>query len=141
MSCIFKRPANSKNKKLITNRRFSSAIFARHRIENTERPRYRLTDRVNIMNPKYFSEVTWCSLLWNQVSWNLLSTISDIFYRQKMPSHQIWLNLVQWPERVECVILTNLKSAVWIVKHDRFWKFKKIWTFRMSKIQIDSKRH
>ena len=40
-----------------------------------------------------------------------------------------------------CVIPTNLKSAVWIVKDDRFWKFKKIWTLRISKIQNDSKRH
>ena len=41
------------------------------------------------------------TVVWKQVSWNLLSTISDVFYCQNLHSHQIWLNLVQWPERAQ----------------------------------------
>ena len=40
-----------------------------------------------------------CSLVWKQVSWKLLSTISDVFDCQKMHSHKIWLNLFQWAKR------------------------------------------
>ena len=46
---------------------------------------------------KLFSLIKpFCTLVWKQVSRNLLSTISDVFYCQKMHSHQIWLNLVQY---------------------------------------------
>ena len=34
-------------------------------------------------------------IVWKQVSRNLLSTISDVFYCHKMHSYQIWLHLVQ----------------------------------------------
>ena len=39
------------------------------------------------------------TVVWKQVPRNLLSTISNVFYCQKMHSHQIWRNLVQWAKR------------------------------------------
>ena len=87
------------------------------------RVRQKLQDRQKLMT-------FWIVLnLWHPMSSNFFEfSKSDNFYHSNS-----WLQI--------CRNYTNLKSAVWIVKVDRFWKSKKNWTLRMSKIQNNSKPH
>ena len=68
---------------------FKAVYFAKLTLQGTEVCLYR-------------ANVLWTyRLVWKKVSQNLLSTISDVFYSQKMHSHENGLNLVKWPERAQ----------------------------------------